>query len=677
MTRARPRLRGAVWLLLALVGCAKHEPPPWLTSVRVTGPDPRPGIAGLTDDPDLPPIGPHLADSFASRRTMWTVKAEVEHPWSRWWQFIPVAPTVLGYRRSTIDEELLEADSERVRTFFVEQGWRDAAVDLELGAPTLWIAKLFRNRKANRTLEARFTVDVGTRHQLGELTLTGDPLEIERLPEPGSPWGTLRERQLERRLQIAAETDGHGRATVELSNEADETGVTRVEAHIERGPRVRFGALTFSGNEDLTDAALHRTVGRAVAEGTYWDPKRVDRLERRLLRTPGVETVQIEKGEHPNPGIVPLHVTIIESPRNAVEPANEIIGRPGTFTVIVGNVWTRRHVFGRNTRTRLLVAGGYRHIWRDVWGGDSGPAGQLGLGMDYSLNPTASMFLHMSVDAEVDQWHGYHYGAADAELGPSWERGPLSIWAGARSSAFLAFPYPLQRPTFERFFEAGDTGNRPLERQYLLHQGVVHAELDTIRDPVNPRQGARWSLDAIPYGRVEGATLRRIDTDIDTYIPTALSLLTMRMRVGGGLLDVTPDEDLGADEAPGLLLGHRVYGGGPSLVRSWSDRGILPPGTRWQPGEPRTGGDVEFHATVEPRLHVHPHATLTTFLDAASVWENPRDISLDTLRWSTGAGVRFPLVIGEGHLIFAWLVGKPQQDRQGGRLVIHLTLDGY
>jgi outer membrane protein assembly factor BamA len=668
--------RALLLLLLVLVGCAKHEPPPWLTSVRVTGPDPRPGIAGLTDDPDLPPIGPHLSDAFASRRTMWSVKTEVEHPWSRWWQFIPFAPTVLGYRRSTIDEAVLRQDAERIRTFFADRGWQATTVDLELGPPTLWIARLFRDPEANRTLEAWFKVDVGTRHRLATFEMFGDPVEVP-LPEVGSPWGATLEADLLAKLQFAAETDGHGRADVWISEAADRTGAAQVEAYVDRGPRVRFGELTFSGNTDLSDAALRRTVRRVVAEGAWWDPKRVERLEKRLLRTPGVASITIDKVDHPNPGIVPLHVTVTETPRDVVEPANEIIGRPGTFTLIVGAEWTRRHVFGRNTRTRLLAAGGYRHIWRDVWAGDSGPAAQFGLGMDYSLDPVSSSFLHMSIDSEMDQWHGFHYGSADAEFGPSWERGPLSIWGGVRSSGFLAFSYPLQKATFDRFFEFQDTGNRPLERSYLLHQGVVHLELDSIRDPVNPRQGARWMLDAIPYGRVEGATLRRIETDLDMYWPTALDLLTLRTRVGGGLLDVQPSEFLDADEAPGLLLGHRLYGGGPSLVRSWSDRGILPPGTEWEPGEPRTGGDAEFHATIEPRLHVHPHATLTTFLDAASVWEDPRDISFDTLRWSTGFGVRFPLVIGEGHLIFAWLVGKPQQDRQGGRLVIHLTLDGY
>ena len=664
------------WLLLALIGCAKHEPPPWVTSVRVTGPDWRPGIAGLSDHPDLPPLGPHLSDGFAGRRTMWTVKAEVQHPWSRWWQFLPFAPTVLGYRRSALDQELLEQDAERIRTFFADRGWDDARVEVDVGEPTLWIARLLRNRKANRTVEAWFKVDVGTRRTIDTVVLTGDSIPVE-LPERGSPWGPLAEASLLHRLQVAAEADGYGRAVITLSETSAETGATRVEAHIERGGRARFGPLSFSGNRDLTDAALRRTAGRAVAEGELWEPHRVDRLRRRLQRTPGVESVVIDKVDHPNPGIVPLHVTVTETPRDVVEPANEIIGRPGTFTLIVGATWTRRHVLGRNTRTRLHAAGGYRHIWRDVWGGDSGPAGQFGLGMDYSLNPRASAFLHMSVDSEVDQWHGFHYGAIDAEFGPSWERGALSVWAGARSSGFLAFPFPLQRETFDRFFEFADLGNRPIERSYLLHQSVVHVELDSIRDPVNPKQGARLALDAVPFARVEGATLRRIEVDLDTYWPTSMSLLTLRARVGGGLLDVTPSEFLDEDEAPGLLLGHRLYGGGPAIVRSWSDRGILPPGTEWNPGEPRTGGDAEFHATIEPRLHVHPHATLTTFVDAASVWEDPRDISLDTLRWSTGVGVRFPLVIGEGHLIFAWLVGKPQQDRPGGRLVIHLTLDGY
>ena len=161
--------------------------------------------------------------------------------------------------------------------------------------------------------------------------------------------------------------------------------------------------------------------------------------------------------------------------------------------------------------------------------------------------------------------------------------------------------------------------------------------------------------------------------DVDTYWPTPYSLLTMRVRLGAGLLDVEPSED--ADV--GVLLGHRMYSGGPSLVRGWVDRGIKPPGTFWQPGDPRIGGDVEGHATLEPRFHIHPHATFTPFLDVASVWEDPKDVDVATLRWSTGAGVRFPMVIDEGHLLFAWVVGNPQQELPQGRFRIHLTLDGY
>ncbi|MEZ4317237.1 MAG: BamA/TamA family outer membrane protein [Myxococcota bacterium] len=665
-------------LIIAGLGCAKHDPPPWLTAVTVTGANPRPGIPGLTSDPDLPALGPHLTDRFASRRTLWTVRAEIAHPWSRWWQFLPVAPTVLGYRRSTVDRALLDADAERISVFFAEHGWRDASTEVELRRPSLWIARVFRSPKRNRTLEAHFEVDVGARYRLDTWALTGDLVDFDPVGlAPGTPWGLEAERELLARLQDAAESDGYGRAVVSLTQESDANGLTRIEAHVERGPAGVFGLVTLSGNSDLSDAALRRTIGRSVAEGLPWNPGRVDRLERRLLRMPGIADATIEKLATPagtvGADVVPLRVHVVESPRDMVEPANEIIGRPGTFTLIVGATWIRRHVLGANTWSRLHGALGYRHIWRDVWGGDSGPAASVGLGLDVSLEPTATLFLHQSVDAELDQWHGYHYGRADAEVGPSWQRGPASIWAGARSTGFLAFPFPLQQPVFDRFFETADDGNGPLERSYVLHQSVVHAEVDTIDDPTNPHGGGRFTIDAIPYGRVEGATLRRVELDLDTYWPTAWSLLTLRARVGGGLLDVQPTNG----STVGVLLGHRVYGGGPYIVRGWVDRSILPPGTDWSPGEPRAGGNVEAHATLEPRFHLNPNATLTGFLDAASVWEDLDDVSADTLRWSTGGGIRFPLVIGEGHLIFAWVVGNPQQELQGGRFRIHLTLDPY
>ena len=120
-----------------------------------------------------------------------------------------------------------------------------------------------------------------------------------------------------------------------------------------------------------------------------------------------------------------------------------------------------------------------------------------------------------------------------------------------------------------------------------------------------------------------------------------------------------------------------VYEPWARIVRGWPERGIRAPGTSWNPGEPRIGGNVEAHATFEPRLHIHPHATFTPFVDVASVWEEPDDVSFDTLRWSTGAGLRFPLVIGEGHLILAWVVGDPQQTLEPGRFRFHLTLEPY
>lgn len=600
----------------------------------------------------------------------------VKHPWSRWWQFIPLAPTVLGYRRTTIDIDLLEQDARRTETFFGEHGWRQASVQLSLIRPRMWLARITRSRKRDRTLEAHFQVDVGQRSFIDDIMLYGDPVAVS-LPEgrfgKGAPWGLATERAFRKRLQRAAETGGHGLAEVELTQQTGPDGATGLEVTIDRGPRVTFGPLTFAGNDNLADVALRRAAGRSVAEGVRWSPRRVERLERRLRRMPGVAHARVERVTTAGDGTVPLRVSIEEADRDEVVPENELLGRTGTLTGIVGATWIRRHVFRRNNTTRLTAAAGYRHIWRDVWAGDSGPAARFGFGFDSSLEPSATMFLHTSVDAELDQWHGYHYVRGDAEVGPRFQRGAFSLWAGYRLTQFIAFPFPLQRPTFDRFFERGDQANAPVERSYRLHQSALRLRFDTIDDPVNPKRGVNLELDVLPVARVEGATVARLAGDLDTYWPTPHHILTLRLRVGGGLLGVRQS----SRSDVGVLLGHRLYSGGPSLVRGWVDRGILPPGTDWEPGTPRLGGNAAFQATVEPRLHVHPHATLTAFLDAASVWEQVADARLDTLRWSTGFGIRFPLIIGEGHLIFAWVVGNPQQELDPGRFRIHLTLDPY
>lgn len=161
--------------------------------------------------------------------------------------------------------------------------------------------------------------------------------------------------------------------------------------------------------------------------------------------------------------------------------------------------------------------------------------------------------------------------------------------------------------------------------------------------------------------------MRRIAGDLDVFWPTPLSLVTLRTRVGGGLLDT--------DRNVGILLGHRLYTGGPYVVRGWVDRGILPPGSTWKPGEPRIGGNTMFHATVEPRFHVHPHLILTPFVDAGSTWNDPTDVTFDTLRWSTGGGARVPLIVGVGHLLFAYQASDPLQDSGEPAYRIHLTLE--
>ncbi|MEM8536422.1 MAG: outer membrane protein assembly factor, partial [Pseudomonadota bacterium] len=174
------------------------------------------------------------------------------------------------------------ADYRRLLTVLYARGYYAGTVSITVdGAEAANIAPLAAPDSIG---EIVITVDAGPRFRFGEVAITPLPSGYP-LPETLDPG----ERALSAELQgavgdtISAWRDiGYAKASV-----ADQSIVARhvtvtldADVTLEPGPRLRFGPLTVSGAEDVTDARVRQIAGLPV--GAVFDPAELRRVASRL-----------------------------------------------------------------------------------------------------------------------------------------------------------------------------------------------------------------------------------------------------------------------------------------------------------------------------------------------------------------------------------------------------------
>ena len=668
----------ASWVVHAASEVPERFPPgPWLTDVRIQGPEADwPGL--IPRDPDLPDLRPKDSrDSvIAGRQCAYAARSALSHPLPEWWQSVPLVRPFLPV--PSADATRLEEDATALRMWFMSHGFLDCTVSLELSPDDSAWGRWLERRAPGQTRRATYVVSTGERWSVSAVDIDG----LQMVDPP------LR-RQLREAVEVTTGAyDGEARARTEavfrtvLSSSGfpfpnvtsvlvpdAERGSLSVLFHIAPGQRGDFGEVAVAGLTALDRERVRAKLAPKVTPGERWDSTRLDDLDAALDGIPSFAKVEVVPGEMDENGRVPVQVSVTEAELGGWAPRAEFSSDPTFYAAEVGASY-RHNAVGRQLATfesRTLV--GYRvfpvNFVPDAFWGNHGPTARQLLTSDVYVRPVTGLSFSLEGRGELEAVRAANLVTistmgglrvrplAGLELGlmPELAHWRSFAWTGQEELWSRWFVEPgapslppmsgLHRPAF-----------RPSARGAMVHLKLNWKRID---QPILPTKGSLLSIDLVPFGAADGDVFLRAEMSAVSFISLGTPRLVLVPRVEGGVLRYRDPM------APAVAQLRFQMGGGASL-RGWGVHQANPPGWDGGPSDFRIGGNVSALGSLELRWALWPRLHLFGFGDVGRTWESLVDrvdpisgavepgADLATLLPSTGAGVALPTPLGRAAL---------------------------
>ncbi len=593
-------------------------------------------------------------------------------------------------------------------TVFVEEAWRDAAESMteayrERGflAARVRFTRL-RVNVARRTAVAVFDVDEGKQKRVGEVRIEGGPqgFDGQRLVpvKRGEP---LNLDAVERgRQALATELGRKGYLFARVDADPRPAGeVMDIVYKLEPGPRVTVGRILIRGAERTHEEVVRATV--RLEEDEVVDPEKLFESQRRLalLNIFRQVTVRLDKPDVPEAS-KDVVVEVRERPRLEGEVAGGYFLAEGPRLVLD---LTRPNVDKRglnlSARLKLNYAG-----W-SAQGADRAnlERARCAAAPEECRVPGAydwvSDFGGRAVLSAVQpRLYGLQPLEVGARLDLIGERVHRPSYLSTRAAAVTGLDWTVTRwLSFGLQYELEgnllQAGDRPLtapnradqERLrfpygfFILNSLRSSAAVDLRDDPANPHKGllvstsAEWmrALSARPT-TITGEPQTplpinglKVSGNVSVYAPlTSRAVLALSLRGG----TIVPLEDNAQ-----VIGSKRFFLGGSSSLRGFREDGILGEDRRTElrqqvadcrslvhpagcstdlltilAGQSPTseGGELFTLAKGELRIPVVSSFDVGFFLEAGNLWLDQQNYQLLSLRYSTGAGIRYQTPVG-------------------------------
>jgi len=503
-----------------------------------------------------------------------------------------------------------QADYRRLLTALYDEGYfapeisitldgREAATIQPLGAPP-----------AISTIIVR--VDTGRRFTFGRTSVA--PLPQGTAPPenfgPGKRAGTDKLREAARLGVEAWRARGHAKAELAGQRVTARHPEAQVDAdlRIDPGPRLTFGALRISGNEDVRTERIRAIAG--LPTGRVFDPEEVKRAATRLRRAGAFSSVALSEAEEVGPGqTLDIAAQVVEEkPRRFGFGAELSTEEGGTLS----GFWLHRNLLGG--AERLRIEGRITGIDNDTDG------------LDYRLEARLGRPATFGPDTDL-----YALAMLESLQEPVFDSDQARLEVGLRRilsdrlevTAGVGFRYASVRDVF---------GSRDFTHFIL----PVALTWDARDNPLDPAGGAYLNATALPFGGLDGtASGVRLTADARAYAgfgPEDRFVLAGRLQLGsviGPELDGTMPDDL-------------FYSGGGGTVRGqdYQSLGVILPGRRTAGGRSFLGLSAELRARVRgPFSVVGFYDTGYVSRDSLPDADSPRHSGAGLgLRYDTGIG---------------------------------------
>ena len=462
--------------------------------------------------------------------------------------------------------------------------------------------------RPSRIDEINVIVTPGPVYRFGTAAI-GPVARGTELPEdfrPGAPAGTGTMRDAADATVEGWRAQGHAKAEVSGQQITARHGNSSVDARIavDPGPRLRFGPVTVSGNENVRTARVDKIAG--LEEGPVYDPDEVRRAERRLRRTGAFSSVNVVEGDQPTAdGRLPMTIEVVEATPRRFGVGAEYSTVEG---VRLSGFWLHRNFLGGAERFR-------------VDGAIAGITGETG-GVDYSFGVRYER--PATPRADTDLYTELSFEALDE---PQFTSDTVEFTVGL--TRFATDHLTVEAGVGYLYSDTTDTFGR---ETFELITFPLGAENDRRDNSLNPTEGYYADLSVKPFLALAG-TDSGVLTEFDGrgYVSTAN--LTFAGRVQLGSL-YGPD----LSNSPPF---YRFYSGGGGSVRGQDYQSL-----GLNIGGNLTGGRSFLGLSGEVRGNVTDDIQLVGFYDWGYVGAESFPDFTGSSHSGAGIGVRYNTGIG-------------------------------
>lgn len=512
------------------------------------------------------------------------------------------------------------ADYRRLLTGLYSEGYYGGVIDIEIDGRE---ASTIEPLDAPDTIgQVVLAVTPGPRFTFGRVAVS--PLAPATVLPLGFASGEVARSETIReavRVAVAAWRDeGNALAAVESQDIlADQPrGVLDVGVAIAPGPRLSFGTVTVTGNDDVRTARILRIAG--IPSGEVFSPAALERASTRLRRAGAFDSVTIVEADAAEPGdTLPIELQVVESLPRRLGFAAEISSLDG---VSAQAFLLNRNLLGGAERLRFEAeVSGVEGVALDTQGG----------GVDYALGATFSRPATFAPDNDLTL-----AARIEREDAQDYLLDQFTLDAGIIRYASDALTLSAAVGLLVASEET------PIaERDYALVTLPLGAVLDRRDDPRDATAGFFIDANATPFLAVAGeaGSGARLYADARAY-RTLGSRLTVAARGQVGSV-VGADRD----EVPVDFL---FFSGGGGSVRGqpFESLGVEVPDPD-APGETVTLGAASLVGVqLEARVGITEQIGAVAFYDAGLTGADAFVSDDADFHAGTGLGVRYDTAIG-------------------------------
>ena len=517
--------------------------------------------------------------------------------------------------------EELEDNARIIRELLIEEGFPDASVVYKI-----------EPSEDSKTVVIQYQIVEGKRLYADWIVVEGLPGRMKAPEKPLAPYSIPKGNRYIYELTDDLKRYGYRNPNI-WSEIADDPGLLIV--HVEPGERTHIDEIIITGLGRVDEKVVNRTL--TIREGDPWDDAQLTKSKRALLKLGLFSRVTLK----PRDGELDsekesLHVNVIEKALRSLEVGGGVNSELGA------------HIFGEATDRDTI-----------------GDGKSLTLRADLYYDPTIN---DISQGAATFRYTDPFVFDSDFTLTEDLRFQRLDL---------STLEYDLDRISLASYFSRSwDNGLALSIGHTILEENLDNVSPDAVlgpldtgtvdlsflsgrftfdrRDnPLNPQAGYTINFD---YQFSSEALLSDADfysfgARVSTVTPlSAFSRFSVAASSRAAAAWTFGETDI-------IPISERYYAGGRNSVRGFRENSLGPLGSMGSV----LGGDTYFVNNFELRYRLTDTVSLHSFFDAGTVFLRDNSLSIDDLRTSSGAGVRYLSPIGPIGID----LGVPLDERSG------------